>query len=185
MRIVGGSHKGRRLAAPEGRDTRPTADRARQALFNILAHSPLVELDGALVVDCFAGSGALGLEALSRGAGHAWFLEMAHGALSALKANVTELKELDRATILKADATKPPPATRPCTLALIDAPYLKDLSAPCLAALAAKGWLAPGALAVVEVAAKEPLVPPEGFTIEDERTYGAARLVLLTFGTTA
>ncbi|HTH16347.1 MAG TPA: 16S rRNA (guanine(966)-N(2))-methyltransferase RsmD [Magnetospirillum sp.] len=185
MRIIGGSHKGRRLAAPDGRDTRPTADRARESLFNILAHSDLVELEGALVVDCFAGSGALGLEALSRGAEHAWFLEVAHGGLSALKANVAELKEQTRATILKADATKPPSASRACTLALIDAPYNKELSVPCLAGLADKGWLAPGALVVVEVAAKEPLTPPPGFTVEDERTYGAARLVFLTYSDVA
>ncbi len=181
MRIVGGSHKGRRLAAPDGRVTRPTSDRARESLFNILAHSPLVELEGATVVDAFAGSGALGLEALSRGAAHAWFLESHHGALAALKTNVAELREGARATILRADATKPPPPVQPCTLALLDAPYDKGLSTPCLAALATRGWLAPGALAVVEVAAREVLAAPDGFTVEDERTYGAARVVFLTY----
>lgn len=182
MRIVGGSHKGRRLTAPDGRGTRPTSDRARESLFNILAHSPLVDLDGARVVDAFAGSGALGLEALSRGAEHAWFLERDHAALAAIRANVAELRVEGQTTILRADATKPPPAVQPCTLALVDAPYEKDLSAPCLAALAQRGWLAPGALAMVEVAAREVLPVPEGFTIEDERTYGAARVVFLTFG---
>lgn len=182
MRIVGGSHKGRRLSAPDGRDTRPTADRAREALFNILAHSPLVDVDEALVVDAFAGSGALGLEALSRGAAHAWFIENHAGALTALKANVDDLREGERATILRADATKPPPAPQPCTLALLDAPYERGLSEPCLAALAARGWLAPDALAVVEVAAREAFVPPTGFTLVNERTYGAARLLFLTWG---
>lgn len=182
MRIVGGSHKGRRLTAPDGRGTRPTSDRARESLFNILAHSPLVELEDALVVDAFAGAGGLGLEALSRGAGHVWFLENHAAALAAIRANVSELREDARTTILRADATKPPPATQPCTLALVDAPYDKELSAPCLSALAARGWLAPGALAVVEVAAREILLPPPGFTIEDERTYGAARVVFLSFG---
>lgn len=183
MRIVGGSHKGRRLTAPDGRGTRPTSDRARESLFNILAHSPLVELDGARVVDAFAGSGALGLEALSRGAEHVWFIERDNAALAAIRANVAELRVGEQATILRTDATKPPPPpVQPCTLALVDAPYEKDLSAPCLAALAARGWLAPGALAVVEVAAREPLTPPEGFTIADERTYGAARVVFLVYG---
>lgn len=181
MRIVGGSHKGRRLTAPDGRGTRPTSDRARESLFNILAHSPLVELDGARVVDAFAGSGALGLEALSRGAEHAWFIERDHAALAAIRANVAELRVDGQATILRTDATKPPEAPQACTLALLDAPYDKELSAPCLTALAAKGWLAPGALAVVEVAAREALPVPAGFTVEDERTYGAARVVFLTY----
>lgn len=181
MRIVGGSHKGRRLAAPDGRVTRPTADRARESLFNILAHSALVTLAGAHVVDAFAGSGALGLEALSRGADHVWFMENHHGALATLKTNIAALGEETRATVVRADATKPPPAVQPCSLALLDAPYDKGLSAACLSALAERGWLAPGALAVVEVAAREALPPPPGFALEDERTYGAARLVFLSF----
>lgn len=177
MRIVGGSHKGRRLDAPDGRVARPTADRAREALFNILAHSPYLDLDGAAVVDAFAGSGALGLEALSRGAAHVTFLESHPASLAAIRANVAMLKEEARSTVVRTDATKPPPALAPCTLALLDAPYNLDLSAPCLAALAGRNWLVPGALAVVEVAAKEAFIPPEGFEVVDERTYGAARLV--------
>ncbi|MBC7952435.1 MAG: 16S rRNA (guanine(966)-N(2))-methyltransferase RsmD [Rhodospirillaceae bacterium] len=181
MRIVGGKDKGRRLTAPPGRVARPTADRAREALFNILAHSAHVELDEAVVVDAFAGSGALGLEALSRGAAHATFLEMHPDSLAAIKANVALVREEARTQVLRTDATKPPLAKQPCTLALVDAPYNLDLSAPCLAGLARQGWLAPGALAVVEVAAKEAFAPPAGFTIVDERTYGAARLVFVTF----
>jgi 16S rRNA (guanine966-N2)-methyltransferase len=182
MRIVGGSHKGRRLAAPPGRVARPTADRARESLFNILAHSEHVELDGALVVDAFAGSGALGLEALSRRAAHAWFIDSHPDSLAAIRANVAELRETERATIIRADATKPPRAAQACTLALVDAPYNLELSAPCLAALARQGWLAPAALAVVEVAAKEAFTPPDGFEVVDERTYGAARLVFCRLG---
>lgn len=181
MRIVGGSHKGRRLAAPPGRVARPTADRAREALFNILAHSDRVELEGARVVDAFAGSGALGLEALSRGAAHASFIENHPGSLAAIKANLEDLRESARATVIRADATKPPPARQPCTLALLDAPYELELSAPCLAALARQGWLAPNALAVIEVAAREALTPPAGFEVVDERTYGAARLVFAVY----
>ncbi len=177
MRIVGGSHKGRRLAAPPGRVARPTADRARESLFNILAHSAHVELEEAVVVDAFAGSGALGLEALSRGAAHAWFIESHPDSLAAIRANVAELREAGRASLIRADATKPPPAKQACTLALVDAPYNLELSAPCLAALARQGWLAPEALAVVEVAAKEAFTPPDEFEVVDERTYGAARLV--------
>lgn len=179
MRIIAGSHRGRRLAAPSGRVARPTADRTREALFNILAHSEHVELDGAVVVDCFAGSGALGLEALSRGAAHASFLESHPDSLAALTANIEALGETARSAIIKADAAKPPPAKAACTLALLDAPYHSALSGPCLLGLARQGWLAPGALCVVEVAAKEAFTAPEGFVPEDERVYGAAKLVFL------
>lgn len=181
MRLIAGKHRGRRLAAPPGRTARPTADRTREALFNILAHSDLVELDGAVVVDAFAGTGALGLEALSRGAARVIFIETAPASLAVLKDNIALLREDAACRVIKADATRPPRAGEPCTLALLDAPYNAELSAPALAALARQGWLAPGALAVVEVAAAEPLAVPPGFTVEDERTYGAARLVFLTW----
>lgn len=177
MRIVGGSHKGRRLVAPDGRVARPTADRARESLFNILAHSPLVTLEGARVVDAFAGSGALGLEALSRGAGHVTFMERHPASLAAIRTNLAELDAGERASVLRIDATKPPRATMACSLVLLDAPYDQGLSVPCLTGLRAAGWLAPRALVVVEVAAKEALAVPPGFQVMDERTYGAARLV--------
>ena len=180
MRIVAGRHRGRRLVAPPDRVARPTADRVREALFNILAHSDLVELDGAMVVDAFAGSGALGLEALSRGAAHAVFLDNHTESLAAIRANLETLDEEDRATVSRADATKPPTAPRPPrTLALLDPPYRSDLACPCLEALLRQGWLAPGALAVVEVAAAEPFTPPAGFETVDERVYGAAKLVFV------
>lgn len=177
MRIVGGKHKGRVLTAPDGRVARPTADRARQALFNILAHSDLVALDGAHVVDCFAGSGALGLEALSRGAAHVSFVESHPDSIKAIRANLAALKE--NADIIRADATKLPLSKAACTLALVDAPYHSNLSAPCLSALVSGGWLADGALVVVEVAAKEEFQPPPGFDLHDQRIYGAARLIFL------
>lgn len=181
MRIIAGRHRGRRLAAPPGRTARPTADRAREALFNILAHSDRVELEGAVAVDAFAGSGALGLEALSRGAAHAVFLENHGGALAAIHANIAALGESARATVMLADAAKPPKAAKRCTLALLDPPYHSGLAGPCLAGLADRGWLAPGALAVVEVAAAEPFVPPPGFEAVEERVYGAAKLVFAIY----
>ncbi|MGE5547727.1 MAG: 16S rRNA (guanine(966)-N(2))-methyltransferase RsmD [Solirubrobacterales bacterium] len=181
MRIVAGSHRGRRLAAPPGRVARPTADRTREAVFNILAHSAEVELDGAVVVDCFAGSGALGLEALSRGAAHAYFIEQNAQSLAALKANIEALGEDARARAFRADAARPPPAPGRCTLAFLDAPYHSDLSGPCLEALARAGWLAAGALAVVEVAADEDFAAPEGFEAVDERRYGAAKVIFAVY----
>ncbi|OJX81753.1 16S rRNA (guanine(966)-N(2))-methyltransferase RsmD [Magnetospirillum sp. 64-120] len=179
MRIVGGKHKGRALKAPDGRVARPTADRARESLFNILAHSEWVDLDGAHVVDCFAGSGGLGLEALSRGAASVTFVENHPSSLAAIRANLDLLKE--RADIIRADATRLPPAKAQCDLALVDAPYQKDLSAPCVTALAAGNWLRDGALVVVEVAAKEDFLPPAGFEVVDSRVYGAAKLILLLY----
>ncbi len=179
MRIVAGRHRGRRLAAPAGRESRPTADRARQALFNILAHAAGAPLEGVRVVDCFAGTGALGLEALSQGAAHATFVESHPAALSALQANIAALGETERTTLLRTDATRLPAAGQPCGLAFLDPPYHGGLAGPCLTALAATGWLTADALAVVEVAAREEFAAPAGFMIADERVYGAARLVFL------
>jgi 16S rRNA (guanine966-N2)-methyltransferase len=181
MRIVGGSHRGRRLVAPPGDVVRPTSDRAREALFNILSHGVFAASGQPFadrpVLDAFAGTGALGLEALSRGAGEAVFIESEREALSALRRNVGALGEADRAHIVAGDATRPSRAALACAVAFLDPPYKSGLAAPALGALAAAGWLTPDALVVIEVAAREDLPIPVGFTIIDERTYGAARLV--------
>ncbi|WP_142847875.1 16S rRNA (guanine(966)-N(2))-methyltransferase RsmD [Telmatospirillum sp. J64-1] len=177
MRIVGGRHKGRALTAPQGMETRPTSDRARESLFNILAHSGETPLQGARVLDAFAGSGALGFEALSRGAAQAIFLDTAPAALSAIRANAATLKESP--TILRVDATNPPPAPAACDLVFLDAPYNKTLSEPALASLAAKGWIAPDAACIVEVAAREDFFAPPGFEEWDRRSYGAAKVIFL------
>lgn len=186
VRIVGGSRRGRRLVAPGGQGVRPTADRTRQALFNILEHGRFVVGGGspvrsARVLDAFAGTGAMGLEALSRGANHAVFMETAPPALKALEHNITACRADDRAEILRVDATQPPPPRIACTLAFLDPPYNSGLAAPCLAALAARGWLADGALCAVELAAAEEFAAPAGFEALDERIYGAARVVLLRY----
>ena len=185
MRIIAGRHRGRALAAPEGRGVRPTSDRAREALFDILAHGRFSEgpafLD-ARVLDAFAGTGAFGLEALSRGAEQASFIEKDREALKALRANIETLGEEKRAAVLPGDALHPPKAGAPVSLAFLDPPYGEDVAAPALTALAQAGWLAEGALCVVEVAAKQKVEPPEGFTLLEERKYGAARLVFLRFG---
>ncbi len=189
MRIVAGRHRGRRLQAPAGLAVRPTADRTREALFNILAHgrftadgrSPLID---AAVLDGFAGSGALGFEALSRGAAHLTCLDNDPAAGATIRANARTLGEAARVTLHAADATNPPtaPADRgiaPCGLVLLDPPYRSGLAAPALTALAAHGWIASDALCVVELEAGEPFAPPEGFTALDERRYGKAKLVLM------
>ena len=189
MRIVGGRHRGRKLAAPRGRDVRPTADRTREALFNILEHGHFVEGGGspvrdAIVLDAFAGTGALGLEALSRGARHAVFMETAGEALDVLARNVAACREEGHAEILRVDATHPPPSRQSCALAFLDPPYGSGLATPALRALAAAGWLEEGAVCNVELAAGESFTPPDGFAVTDERRYGAARIVLLRYGGT-
>lgn len=183
MRIVAGSHRGRRLLAPAGETVRPTSDRAREALFNILSHGKSaaagVPYAGAVVIDAFAGTGAIGLEALSRGAAAAVFIEQDREALAILRKNIDALGERLRAQIVPGDATRPPRAMSGCAVAFLDPPYRSGLAAPALTALRAAGWLAPQALAVVEIAVREELVPPAGFVLLDERVYGAARLVFL------
>jgi 16S rRNA (guanine966-N2)-methyltransferase len=183
MRIIAGRHRGRRLVAPKGETVRPTGERAREALFDILSHGRFaaegLPFAGEAVLDAFAGTGAFGLEALSRGAAAAVFIEQDPKALRALRSNVAALGEEDRAEIMPGDATRPPRATRACALVFLDPPYRSGLAAPALAALAAAGWLKPRGLAVVELAARERLVPSAGFTLIDERRYGAARLFFL------
>jgi 16S rRNA (guanine966-N2)-methyltransferase len=183
MRIVGGRHRGRRLLAPPGDTVRPTSDRAREALFNILSHGRLaadgIPFAGAAVLDAFAGTGALGLEALSRGAAHAVFLERDPEAVAVLRRNVAWLGENDRAEIVPGDAIRPIRAGLQCAVAFVDPPYRSGLAAVALEALDRAGWLASDALAIVELGAREQLVPPAGFTLFDERVYGAARLVFL------
>jgi 16S rRNA (guanine966-N2)-methyltransferase len=194
MRIVAGRHRGRRLEAPAGVTVRPTADRTREALFSILGQGKLPwrpgakargpgrqgnPLAGIRVLDAFAGTGALGLEALSRGAAHVTFMENQAAALSACRNNIDLLEEAARSELVRCDVLRPPSAKAPCALVLMDPPYNQDLAAPALGALAKAGWLAPGALAVVELMAKEPFTAPEGFEVVDERKYGRARLVFL------
>lgn len=181
MRIVAGRHRGRVLLAPEGQATRPTSDRAREALFNILDHGEPVLRD-AHVLDAFAGSGALGLEALSRGAARATFLETDGSAFAIIHANVRKMGVEQQVTILRNDATKPPKAPAPCRIVLMDPPYKSGLAQTALPALLSQGWIAPDALVVVEVAAGEPFSTPiRELGIVDERKYGAARLIFLRF----
>ena len=189
MRIVAGRHRGRRLEAPENTAVRPTGDRARESIFNILTQGKLdwrraedgagTPLHGARVLDAFAGTGALGLEALSQGAAQVTFMEDQAAALSMCRRNIENLDEAARCRVLQCDVLRPPRAAALCDLVLMDPPYNQGLAPPALIALRAAGWLAPGALAVIELMAKEPFAPPEGFDILDERKYGKARVVFL------
>ena len=178
MRLIAGNLKGRRLTPPKDQLSRPTADRAREALFSILSSRDAIP-DGGLVLDCFAGTGALGLEALSRGAARATFMERHPAALSVLKANIDDLGVAATCTILKVDATKPPPAPHPCDLAFLDPPYNQGLVVPCLESVLRQGWLKPAATIVVEISATESIALPPAFVQQDERRYGAAKFLIL------
>jgi 16S rRNA (guanine966-N2)-methyltransferase len=174
MRITGGEFRGRSLVAPSGQSVRPTSDRVRQAIFNILAHGDFA-LEGARVIDLFAGSGAMGLEALSHGASYALFVEDAASSRAAIRRNIEALGLTGRTRIFRRDATKlgPIPAgLKPFDLAILDPPYGKGLITPTLAALADGGWLEAGAHLVIETRTGEALELPEGFALADERTYG-------------
>jgi 16S rRNA (guanine966-N2)-methyltransferase len=183
MRLVAGKFRGRRLHAPEGAEVRPTSDRTREALFGILEGGRLSggvsPLPGARVLDAFAGTGAVGLEALSRGAANVTFLERYAPALTALRRNVAELAVAADCRVLDRDALHPPPAEAPCQLVFLDPPYNQRLAAPAIAALAARGWIDGASLIVVELMKTEDFDPPAGFELLDSRTYGKARLVFL------
>lgn len=188
MRIVAGKNRGRKLAAPPGSTVRPTAERAREALFNILAHGRFAEQPvyaDARVLDVFAGTGAFGLEALSRGARFACFIEQDRSVRDILSANIAALGEQSRTRVIASDATSPPRADGLYDLIFLDPPYKSDLAAPAIIALATTGWLAPNALLIVELAARAPFTPPDGFQILEERRYGAGRLVFLRAPTAA
>lgn len=187
MRVVAGRHRGRRLRGPPGEDIRPTADRVREAIFNKLVHAGwgpggASAVPGAAVLDAFCGSGALGLEALSRGAAHAVFMDTDRTALDAARDNAAALGEQDKADVLSCDATEPSPANSPCTLVLMDPPYRSGAAPRALSALSRRGWIGPGAVCVVETAAKDaaPDVPLD-FVRLDERSYGTARVTFLRY----
>jgi 16S rRNA (guanine966-N2)-methyltransferase len=178
MRIIAGAFRGRRLASPPGHDVRPTSDRAREALFNILEHGqPPVR--GARFLDLFCGTGAVGLEALSRGAAEVLLVESDPKALRVAKSNLERVGAPGNVRLLRQDATRLGPAPSAFDIAFLDPPYRSDLAAPALACLARGRWLAPEARIVVELASKESLELPEGYELEQERRYGAAKLLLL------
>ncbi|KUF11002.1 16S rRNA (guanine(966)-N(2))-methyltransferase RsmD [Pseudoponticoccus marisrubri] len=182
MRIIAGDWRGRRLAAvgrgDAGAHLRPTTDRVREALFNMLAGGRFGDpFEGARVLDLFAGTGALGLEALSRGATSCSFVDRGRVALRLLRQNVELLGCADRARVLGCDATRLPPAEAPCALVFLDPPYGAGLGETALSGAQAQGWLAPGALIVWEESAPQPA--PPGFDAVETRRYGDTHVTLL------
>jgi 16S rRNA (guanine966-N2)-methyltransferase len=182
MRIAGGRLKNRPLHAPAGRATRPTSDRVREAIFNVLVHG--VEgfaLEGARVLDLFAGTGALGLEALSRGARFALFVDESAAARAAVRRNAETLDVTGQIKIWRRDATKLGPCAplAPFNLAFIDPPYGRGLGEAALAQLIAGGWLAPDAVVVLEEAEKAAVAVPDSLDLLDSRAYGDTQVLFL------
>jgi len=180
MRVVAGRLKGRILNAPESRAIRPTSERLRESIFDILLHRHVGALEGARVVDLFAGSGALAIEALSRGAGFALLVDNGAEARALLRANVEALGLGGVTRIWRADATKlgKAPAGGPFNLAFLDPPYGKGLADPALASLVDGGWLTAEALVVVEEAAQAEIAAPAPLTALDLRVYGDTQVAI-------
>ena len=180
MRIIAGTWRGRRLLTPKDVRIRPTSDRAREALFDILDHGK-PPLRGARFLDLFCGTGAVGVEALSRGAAEVLLVDNDAEALQLAKANIAHLGSPPGIRVMAADATRLGSARTTFDLVFLDPPYRSDLAAPTLATLI-DGWLAPDALCSVELMASEPFEPPDGFTALDSRKYGKARIEILRWG---
>ena len=178
MRIISGQNRGLKLADVGNGDMeahlRPTADRVRESMFNVLRN--WLDFKGLIVLDLFAGTGSLGLEALSRGAQHATFVENGRVGQALIKQNITLLRAADRSTILPQDATKLTPGNA-CDLVFLDPPYGQSLGQRALASALAQGWIAPDALVVFEEASP---MAPEGFIMQDTRKFGATTLTLLS-----
>ncbi|GLS01148.1 methyltransferase [Brevundimonas denitrificans] len=184
MRIVAGSLKGRSIVAPEGQGTRPTSDRARQAVFNVLEHAAWAEpLEGMRVIDLYAGSGALGFEAISRGAAFALFVETDEEARGAIRENADACHVMGRTRVHRRSAVdlggRPGSDGEAFDLAFLDPPYRKGLGEQTLQRLLEGNWLKPGAIVVFERGSDEPEIDTPGYERLDARDYGAARVLFL------
>lgn len=179
MRIIAGQHRGLTLATigdgDQAAHLRPTSDRVRESLFNVLMGYGMPH--GARVLDMFAGSGALGLEALSRGATHVTFVENGRVGQKLIQDNVAKMKRKADVTLLKTDATRLSAAPGPVSLVFLDPPYGMGLGAPAIVSAQAAGWLAPKALIVWEENTPQP--PPPGFALLDQRRYGSTHITIL------
>ena len=184
MRIVAGQYRGRAIVTPEGQNTRPTSDRARQAIFNVLEHAPWAEgLHEARVIDLYAGSGALGFEALSRGAAFCLFVDTDDGARGAIRENMDAYGLFGRARVHRRSAIdlgeRPGSVGEAFDLAFLDPPYAKGLGEQTLERLREGQWLKPGAIVVFERGSDEPEIDTPGYERLDARDYGAARVLFL------
>lgn len=186
LKVTGGKHRGRKIESLPGKEVRPTTGFLREAVFNILMHgrfggenSPLI---GQRVVDVFCGTGAMGFEALSRGALHVTLIDQNPKAIAAARMTAERFKEEQNVALVRSDSASVPKAPRPCMLAFIDPPYGTGLAGKALASLISGGWLAKNAVVVVEQAKQEkPFTVPEECELLDERVYNITRIYLLRF----
>lgn len=178
-RIIAGRFRGRRLTVPDGRDVRPTTDRMRERLFSILANPRYPALAGAQVADIFAGTGALGLEALSRGAAHVTFVEKARGSLDCLRSNIKLLNAAVETTIIASDATTVAPTESAFDFIFLDPPYRQGLLRPTLDRLITGDWLKDETCIVCELAADEHVDLPTVLAVVDDRKQGKQRMLIL------
>lgn len=187
MRIVGGRLRGRALRGPRSDAIRPTSDRLRETIFNVLAHAYDDPVAGARVLDLFAGTGAMGLEALSRGAAFALFVDDGAEARGLIRENVETLGVGGQSRLFRRDATRMGRAApnEPFSLVFCDPPYGRDLAPRALRSCAEGGWLAPGALVVVEEAQGVEVALPEGFGELERRDYGETKVVFGRYGASA
>jgi 16S rRNA (guanine966-N2)-methyltransferase len=181
MRIIAGRHRGRKLLTPEDRRIRPTSDRAREALFAVLDHGR-PPLGGARFLDLFCGTGAVGLEAWSRGAAQVLLIDREPAALRLAEANVARLGGPSEVSVRAADASALGQAPGPFDLVFLDPPYRSDLATPALVALSSHGWLSAGARVIVQLAPGEACEAPAPFALDDQRRYGNAKFLLFRHG---
>jgi 16S rRNA (guanine966-N2)-methyltransferase len=180
MRIIAGMHRGRKLTPPEGDTIRPSSARTREALFNILMHGAFAgaAVRGQRVADICSGTGALGLEALSRGASHCSFVDHAQASISLAKKNAAHLGVLEQCDFTQADATKLPPAGAPFALIMMDPPYSKGLVPGMVQSLLAQGWAQTGSILTTEIPFNMDVPPLAGMELKTERKYGKTKLLV-------
>jgi 16S rRNA (guanine966-N2)-methyltransferase len=179
MRIISGKHKNRRIEAPEGKDVRPTTARTREAVFNILNHGEYGErnvLQGR-VADIFCGSGAMGLEALSRGASHVTFVDKNRISIEAAEFNIRAFHEEENTRLLRCDSSQLPPVNEPYDLLFLDPPYHTNLGYKSLRTALAGGWIKEHTAVVLEQGVKDPIKLPEGLIVLDERKYSNSKMI--------
>jgi len=179
-RIIAGRFRGRRLSVPDGKDVRPTTDRMRERLFSILGHSRYPAMAGAQVADIFAGTGALGLESLSRGAAHVTFVEKARSSLDCLRSNIASLDATQATTTIASDAATVAPTETTFDFIFMDPPYRQGLLRPTLDRLTAGGWIKGGTCIACELAVDEQFDLPPELAIVDDRKHGKQRILILT-----
>ena len=180
LRIISGQFKGRRIDAPEGPQIRPTSDRLRERIFSIL-QSRVGSFEGLSVADIFAGTGAMGIEAVSRGAAKAWFVEKHEDSLELLRGNLEKVGIAGLGRVIAADARQLPKADEPFNILFLDPPYRRRLAEPTLTSLVECGWAGNESLVIVEIAADDPFDLPDGFRMVDERRQGKSRVVFAVF----